>query len=144
MNFILDTNVISELVAAQPNPKVMRWIDEIDPEQVYLCVIAVGELKKGIERLPDSRRKELLDQWLREDLLVRFQDHILPIDIETMLHWGSLMARMEAIGRPVSAVDGLLAAAAEQHGFTLVTRNTGHFENTRILLFNPWESEVFS
>lgn len=139
MNYILDTNVISELVAAQPNDRVVRWIEKIDPDKVFLSVIAIAELKKGIDKLPDSKRKDLLGIWLREDLLVRFQDHILPIDIDTMLLWGAMNARLEAAGRPISAIDALLAATAEQHQYTLVTRHTGHFENAGILLKNPWE-----
>ena len=92
MNYILDTNVISELVALRPNLKVIEWIQSIDPNQVFLSVIAVGELKKGIEKLPNSERKEILHRWLREDLLVRFEDHLLIIDTETMLIWGTLNA----------------------------------------------------
>ena len=138
MNYILDTNVISELVAAQPSSKVMRWISELDPNQIYLSVIAIGELKKGIENCLIPERRDLLDQWLQEDLFVRFEDHILPIDIETMLLWGSMNAQLEAIGRPITAIDALLAATAKQHQYTLVTRNTSHFENTGIFLINPW------
>lgn len=138
MSYILDTNVVSELVAAQPNARVLQWIQTVDETQVFLSVIAVGELKKGIDRLPGSKRKEALDQWLREDLLVRFQNQLLPIDADTMLLWGAINARLEAMGRPISAVDGLLAATALQHRATLVTRNTGHFENTGVLLLNPW------
>jgi toxin FitB len=140
VNYILDTNVISELVAVQPNPHVIRWIEEINPEQIYLSVIAIGELKKGIEKLPNSRRKELLSRWLLEDLLVRFEDHIYPIDTETMLLWGAIQAHLESAGRPISAMDGFLAATAKQHHCTLVTRNTEHFKNTGIPLKNPWES----
>ena len=139
MNYILDTNVISELVAPRPNPKVIAWIQSIDPNQVFLSVIAIGELKKGIEKLPDSGRKEILDRWLREDLLVRFENRILSIDTETMLIWGKLIAQLEASGHPMSAIDSLLAATTAQWHFTLVTRNTTHFENTGIALFNPWE-----
>lgn len=139
MNYILDTNVISELVAPQPNPKVIAWIQSIDPNQVFLSVIAIGELKKGIEKLSNSERKEILDQWLREDLLVRFENHLLIIDTETMLIWGILIAQLEAIGRPISAIDSLLAATAVQWQFTLVTRNTAHFVQTGIPLLNPWE-----
>ena len=138
MNYILDTNVISELVAAQPNPKVIRWIEDVDPDKIFLSVIAIGELKKGIDKLPESKRKDLLDVWLHEDLLIRFQDHILPIDTETMLTWGAMNAQLEAAGRPISAIDALLAATAQQHHCTLVTRNTAHFGNTGILLHNPW------
>ncbi len=139
MNYILDTNVISELVAAQPNPNVIQWIEEVDPDTIFLSVIAIGELKKGIEKLPKSKRKELLDRWLHEDLLTRFEEHILPIDTETMLLWGTLHAQLEAAGRPISAMDALLAATTQQHHCTLVTRNTAHFVNTGIPLKNPWE-----
>jgi toxin FitB len=139
VNYIFDTNVISELVAAQPNPKVLQWIEEVDPEKIFLSVITVGELKKGIERLPESKKKELLNNWLHEDLLVRFQGHILPIDTETMLVWGTMIAKLEAGGRPISAVDTLLAATASQHHCTLVTRNTSYFGSTGIQLKNPWE-----
>ena len=140
MNYILDTNVISELVAVQPDSKVAAWIEAVDPQQVYLSVVAIGELKKGIDRLPVSKRKERLEQWLQEDLLVRFQGHLLPIDVDTMLRWGALIARLEAIGRPIAAIDALLAATAGQYGYTLVTRNITHFKDARILLLNPWDA----
>lgn len=139
MNYILDTNVISELVAAQPNPNVIAWLEEIDPNQIYLSVIAIGELQKGIDKLPNSKRKQALEQWLKDDLLVRFQDHLLCIEVDTLLIWGSLNAELEALGRPISAMDGLLASTAKQQRYTLVTRNTSHFENTGILLKNPWQ-----
>ena len=139
MNYILDTNVISELVAARPNPKVVDWIQSVESNQVFLSVIAIGELKKGIEKLPDSDRKVKLDQWLHEDLLVRFEDQILIIDQETMLIWGRLVAQLEMIGRPISAIDSLLAATALQWQYTLVTRNTAHFAMAGIALLNPWE-----
>jgi predicted nucleic acid-binding protein len=139
VNYILDTNVISELVAPRPNPKVIAWIQSIDPHQVFLSVIAIGELKKGIEKMPDSGRKEILGQWLREDLLVRFENRLLSINTETMLVWGKLIAQLEATGHPMSAIDSLLAATAAQWQFTLVTRNTAHFDNTGIPLLNPWD-----
>ncbi|MFO7623232.1 MAG: type II toxin-antitoxin system VapC family toxin [Anaerolineales bacterium] len=139
MNYILDTNVISELVAAKPNTKVIDWIQSIDSEQVFLSVITVGELKKGIEKLPDSKRKERLNRWLQEDLLVRFEGHLLNIDTGTMLVWGKLIARLEARGRPMPAIDALLAAIALEKQYTLVTRNSADFAETGVLLFNPWE-----
>ncbi len=139
MNYLLDTNVISELAAAKPNPKVIEWIERVDAERVFLSVITIGELKKGIEKLSRSKRKESLNQWLEENLLVRFEDHLLAIDTETMLVWGAMNARLETAGRPIAAIDGLLAAIALQHGCTLVTRNAGHFEHTGTALFNPWE-----
>jgi tRNA(fMet)-specific endonuclease VapC len=141
MNYILDTNVISELVKTQPNPGVIRWIDTVDPEAVYLSVITIGELKKGIAKMQDSQHKTALEVWLKEDLLVRFQDHLLPIDTAVMLAWGSLIARMEAVGNPIPAIDSLLAATAAQNECTLVTRNVGDFKHTGILLLDPWETQ---
>jgi len=139
VNYILDTNVISELVAARPNPKVVDWIQSVESNQVFLSVIAIGELKKGIEKLLDSDRKVKLDQWLHEDLLVRFEDQILIIDQETMLIWGRLVAQLELIGRPISSIDSLLAATALKWQYTLVTRNTAHFALAGIVLLNPWD-----
>jgi toxin FitB len=139
VNYILDTNVISELVAVRPNEKVTDWIETVDPEQVYLSVITIGELKKGIEKLPNSKRKTQLDAWLKENLLVRFEHHILNIDAETILVWGSLIARLESRGRPISAIDSLLAATALQSQYTLVTRNSADFTETGVSLLNPWE-----
>jgi predicted nucleic acid-binding protein len=126
-------------VAARPNPKVIDWIQSVDSEHIFLSVIVVGELKKGIEKLPDSDRKMALYQWLHEDLLARFEGHFLNIDVETMLIWGKLNAQMESLGRPIAAIDSLLAATALKWKFTLVTRNTAHFAQTGIFLFNPWE-----
>jgi predicted nucleic acid-binding protein len=139
VNLILDTNVISEMVAARPNPKVIEWIQTVDSNQAFLSVIAVGEIMKGIEKLPASERKAALELWMREDLLVRFENQLLPIDHQTMLVWGRLVARLDSIGRPISAIDSLLAATALQWEYTLVTRNTSHFQNTGIELLNPWE-----
>ncbi len=139
MNYILDTNVILELVAARPNPKVVDWIQSVESNQVFLSVSAIGELKKGIEKNPDSDRTVKLDKWLHEDLLVRFENQILKIDQETMLIWGRLVAHLDVIGRPISAIDSLLAATAQQWQCTLVTRNTSHFAANGIAILNPWE-----
>ena len=139
MNYILDTNVISELVAARPSPAVVDFIQSIEPEGVFLSVIAVGEINKGIEKLPNSERKASLGRWMQEDLLTRFSGHILGIDTQTMLLWGKLVARLERLRRPISAIDSLLAATTQQWGYTLVTRNIAHFQDTGIDLLNPWD-----
>ena len=141
MRNILDTSVISELVAIQPDPSVMGWIENVDPEDVYLSVITIGELKKGIAKIPDSQRKTILENWLIDDLLVRFQDHLLSIDTDIMMMWGSLITRMETIGKPMPAIDSLLAATAAQNEYTLVTRNIRDFEHTGILLLDPWVTQ---
>jgi len=142
MNYILDTNVVSELVAREADQKVVNWVDSIDSESVFLSVITIGELKKGIEKLPDSKRKKTLESWLEEDLLVRFRGRILPLDIPVLLTWGRLVASLEKEGKPLPAIDSLLAATAAQTGFTLVTRNTGHFDPAGISVFDPWISQA--
>ena len=139
MNYIIDTNVVSELVAPHPNPNVILWVEDVPPEQVFLSVLTIGELVKGIEKLPDSQRKKDLVGWLYSDLLLRFQDHLLPLDAPTMINWGHLVARMEASGKPMSAIDSLLAATAAERGFTLVTRNVVDFKGAGINLLNPWQ-----
>ena len=140
MNYILDTNVVSELVAQEPNHHVIQWIDSIDPESIFLSVISIGEIKKGIEKLPDSKRKERFLSWLEQDLLVRFRDHIIPLDFSALLTWGQLAADLEKVGKPMPAIDSLLAATALETGYTLVTRNTADFESAGIRLLNPWDS----
>jgi predicted nucleic acid-binding protein len=138
MNYLLDTNVISELVAKHPNPRVVNWIDRLDPNHVFLSVITIGELRKGIEKLPDSPQKAALRDWLITDLLIRFSGRILALDIEVMLTWGTLTGQLERIGRPLSAIDSLIAALALQHSYILVTRNEHDFKDTGIVLINPW------
>lgn len=138
MNYILDTNVVSELVSRSANPKVLEWIGGIDQDSAFLSVITVGELKKGIEKLESSKRKKTLLSWLEEDLLVRFSQRILELDLSVMLVWGGLVARLEKEGKPLPAIDSLLAATTLNTGFTLVTRNTKHFKHTKIAVLDPW------
>ncbi len=142
MKYILDTNVVSELVAREADPKVINWIDSIDSESVFLSVITIGEIKKGIEKLPDSKRKKTLASWLEEGLLVRFRGRILPLDIPVLLTWGRLVACLEKEGKPLPAIDSLLAATTAQTGFTLVTRNTGDFDPAGIFVLDPWVSQA--
>nr|AGC72835.1 plasmid stability protein [uncultured bacterium A1Q1_fos_1246] len=138
MNYLLDTNVISELVAEQPSQKVVEWIDTLTDERIYLSAITIGELKKGIEKLPASQRKELLREWLTEELLIRFAGRILSIDTAVMLTWGQLTATLEQRGRKLPAMNSLIVALALQGGFTLVTRNAADFRDTGVTVLNPW------
>lgn len=138
MKYLLDTCVISELVARNPLGKVVEWIDRIDPEQVYLSVVTIGEIRKGIQKLPDSQRKTALQEWLTHDLLDRFQGRILPIDTEVMLTWGRLVGNLELQGKKMAAMDSLIAAIVLHDGLTLVTRNEEDFKHAGIPLANPW------
>lgn len=138
MNYLLDTNVISELISKQPAAQVTAWVESVDQESIFLSVITMGELKKGVEKLPESSRKNQLNAWLEQDLLIRFQDQIISLDLPVLLTWGTMYAELERKGNPLPAIDSLLAASALRHGLTLVTRNTADFEPAEIPLHNPW------
>ncbi len=138
MKYLLDTNVISELIAKHPNERVIEWLDQLDPDNIYLSVITIGELRKGIEKLSDSSRKDELRTWLTDELLIRFQDRILIVDVDVMLIWGELVGRLERNGRPLAAIDSIIAALALTHSCSLVTRNETDFKDTSLNITNPW------
>jgi len=139
MNYVLDTNVISELISKKPNKKVVEWLDRLDPHTIYLSVITIGEIRKGVEKLPPSKRRDTVKEWLEADLLLRFQGRILEITTEVMLVWGGLAGRLENEGRPVTAIDSLIAAIALQGNYCLVTRNEHDFQHTGVTIINPWK-----
>jgi predicted nucleic acid-binding protein len=136
--FLLDTNVISELIKAKPNGNVVRWIEETDESILFLSVLALGEIRKGIERLSLGRRRGRLESWLDVDLRARFQNRVLPIDSAIAERWGTLSAIAEGKGRPVPVIDGLLAATALHHDLMLVTRNDSDLAGTGVPTLNPW------
>ena len=138
MNYLLDTCVLSDLASRTPNARVVQWMDGIEEARFYLSVIAIGEIRKGIEKLPPSPRRTALLAWLEDQLLVRFGDRLLPIDTATMLRWGELTGGLEQQGRPLPAIDSLLAATALHHGLCLVTRNEADFRGTGVTIVNPW------
>jgi tRNA(fMet)-specific endonuclease VapC len=142
MNYLLDTNVISELISKQPNKKVVEWLDRLDPNTIYLSVITIGEIRKGIEKLPPSKRRDKVKEWLEADLLLRFQGRILEITIKVMLIWGELTGRLENEGRTITAIDSLIAAIALQGNYRLVTRNEHDFQHTGVTIINPWKEAL--
>ena len=139
MKYLLDTCVISELVSKHPNPKVVEYVDSLDLEDVYLSVITIGEIVKGVEKLSKSRRKKDLQAWLKDDLLVRFEGNIVALDTDVLIEWGALTARLESEGKTMPAIDSLIAATAPAKKMTLVTRNVSDFEATTVDILNPWE-----
>jgi toxin FitB len=138
MKYLLDTNVISELIAREPEPQVVAWVDSLDPNFVYLSVITIGEISQGIAKLPPSKRQETLVEWLHNELLIQFRGHILDIDTAVMLTWGQLTAKAK---RTLPAIDSLLAAVALHHDCALVTRNEKDFADTGLVVINPWDTE---
>jgi toxin FitB len=138
MTYLLDTCVISELVAKRPDPGVVRWIDSVDPESVYLSVVTIGEIRKGVEKVREPTRKEMLERWLHNELLIRFRDHLSVLDAKVLLEWGALTGRLELQGTPMPAMDSLIAATALSHDLVLVTRNGKNFVNAGVRLLDPW------
>jgi toxin FitB len=139
VNYLLDTCVISELVAKRPDPQVIEWINRTEETRLYLSVITIGEIRKGIEKLAQSRRRTALEEWLKDQLVVRFGGRILSIGLEVMLRWGQLTGYLESAGHPMSAMDSLIAATSLQGNLKLVTRNEEDFRYARVPLLNPWK-----
>jgi toxin FitB len=139
MKALLDTCVISELVSKQPDRKVVEYVDSLDPDDIYLSAITIGEIVKGIERLPKSRRKTHLQTWLKDGLLIRFEGNIVALDTEALVEWGVLMAQLEAAGKIMPAIDSLIAATALTKKMVFVTRNITDFESSGVEIVNPWE-----
>ena len=139
MSFLLDTNAISEWVKPQPDPGVVRWFDQVDEDRSYLSVITLGELRKGINRLADGRRRDRLEHWLITELPDRFSNRILAVDSIVADQWGQLLARTETAGTPVHATDALIAATALTHQLQVVTRNVTHFQPTGVNILCPWQ-----
>ncbi|GFE82797.1 ribonuclease VapC [Steroidobacter agaridevorans] len=139
MNFLLDTNVVSEWTKPRPDAGVVNWLSEIDEDSVFLSVITFAKLRHGIERLPTSKRKKQLDEWLKGELPLRFEQRILPVDGAVADEWGRLVARHESLGRPIHAMDAIIGATAQVHALTLVTRNASDFEASVKSIVNPWK-----
>ena len=140
MDYLLDTNAISEWVKPRPDPGVVRWFDQVDEDRTYLSVITLGELRKGIDRLADGRRRQRLDQWLTTELPERFTNRILPIDGAIANQWGRLLARTDSAGTTIHGTDALIAATALTHQLHIVTRNVAHFQPAGIDILCPWQN----
>jgi len=139
VSFLLDTNIISELVKPKPEANVTEWVEDTDESLLYLSVLTLGEIRRGIAALPQSRRRATLEAWLDKDLRARFDDRILEIDQEVADRWGMLTAAARKRGIVLPVIDGLLAATALEHNLTLVTRDTGQIPSMGVAVFNPWE-----
>ena len=137
--FLLDTNIISELVRPKPEPKVKEWVASADENLLYLSVLTLGEIRKGIAMVRDDSRRVVLEIWLHSDLAQRFANRILAIDRAIADRWGRLAAQAGARSL-LPVIDGLLAATAIHHNLTFVTRNTKDIASTGVPVFNPWNA----
>ena len=138
MKYLLDTSVLKELISKQPNPNVVDFVDSHEHEDMFLSAITVGEIAKAIALLPNSPRKRELQQWLKDDLLIRFEGKIISLDSDIFIRWGELTAKLEAIGVLRPAIDSLIAATVLMHHMVLVTVDEDGFSDLEIEVVNPW------
>jgi predicted nucleic acid-binding protein len=130
--------VVSEWVRPRPDRGVVAWLAAADEDRIFMSVVSLAELRYGIERMAAGNRRKRLDEWLRDELPLRFEGRLLSIDGVVADAWGKVVARSEAAGRRITAMDAWIAATAEVHGMTLVTRNTSDFQGSLNLIINPW------
>ena len=138
MRVLLDTCVLSELRKDNCHGNVRRTIEEYTEESIFLSVITIGEITKGVGLLSESQRKRELQSWL-QTIERYYSDRILSIDLEIVRIWGEITATAQKSGKIIAVSDGLIAATALRHGLHIVTRNTSNFEPGGVLLINPWE-----
>lgn len=140
MKYLLDTCLISELVCKKPNPKVIAWLEEQDEVSLFLSVLTMGELHKGISKLPESDgRKATLQRWVTFDLAERFEGRILDVDQGTAMRWGQMLGDNERNRVTLPVMDSLIAATAALHGMIVVTRNVRNMGRCTADILNPWE-----
>src|SRR5258706_1299864 len=139
MSWLLDTCVLSEVIRPRPKASVVKWMQERDEEELFVSVITVGELEKGIAKLADSTKRATLEQWVRRELASRFEGRLLVVDAGIAARWGAIARASEARGQPLPGIDGLIAATSLQHYLVLSTRNTDDLERCGARCFNPWD-----
>ena len=137
MKVLLDTCVLSEIRKPDGNPAVKDFVRSIPSDKLFVSVLTMGEIIKGVERLPQGRKRAALTTWI-DTLRTNFADRLVAVDPAVAEIWGRLTAMAEHDGHTIPAIDGLLAATALRHDFKIATRNTRHFEATRAGLIDPW------
>ena len=138
MKFLLDTCVISELASKSPCLEVVNWINRQELKNIFLSVLTIGEIKNGVAKLKDQSRKKVLQAWLQNELLETFGSQIIEINLQVALKWGQLIGDLDLVGKPMPAVDSIIAAQALEYECILVTRNVDDFKNSGVQLLNPW------
>ena len=137
---LIDTNVISELWKAQPNPGVLAWVDAQTVETLYLSVITVAELRFGLATMPEGKRRTIYQERLENEVLPTFTGRVLPFNLDASQAYADLMARAQVEGKAIGKADGYIAATASACGLMVATRDIGPFEAARLKIVNPWEA----
>ena len=140
MNFLLDTNVVSEWAKPQPNLGVIRWMADQDEDRLFVSVITLAELHHGMDRLAVGPRRKRLEAWLDEELRERFDGRVVPANEDIAKAWGKLIAASEARGKRMNLMDGFLAATCLVFRLTLVTRDLGDFAESGCPIVSPWDT----
>lgn len=138
MKFLLDTNVLSEVTRPAPSARVLEWIDAQDEDRLFISVLSLAEIRRGISLMDVGFKRDRLADWLGRDLPQRFEGRVLHVDEAAALAWGDLMALAKRRGRGLSSMDGLIAATAISQDLCIATRNVKDFEGLGIALFSPW------
>jgi predicted nucleic acid-binding protein len=141
MNFLLDTCILTEFSRKKPEPKVIKWIDSVKEDKLFVSVITIGEIQRGVERLPDSPRKDALLKWVYDGLVERLKDQILPLDTTTLMLWGSMTSWQENEGKPPGILESLIAATALRNNLTIATRYIDVYHRSGAAAVNPWTYE---
>lgn len=136
MSYLLDTNIISETIRSSPNKKLIAWLEQLPGEALFVSVLTLGEIRKGVEALSDQKRREKLRLWLEHELPVWFERRVIQVDIAVADRWGRLLAE---VARPVPSIDSLLAATALHHELRIVTRNVKDFDYPGLEVINPFD-----
>ena len=139
MRVLLDTNVLSELRRSVGDPSVRAAVSAIADENLFVSVLTIGEITKGLTLLEPGKKRAALQKWV-QGIEQGYADRVLSVDLEICTIWGKLTANARKRGITVPAVDGLIAATAQRHGLHLMTRNIGDYEETGTMLINPWAS----
>ncbi len=140
MSILIDTNVISEVRRLEPDFRVVDWLDRVDEDRVFISVITLAEIRRGITLMDKGHKRDSLEAWLAKDLLQRFEGRIITLDHAIAFTWGDLMGAARKRGAGLSVMDGFIAATALTKGHTLATRNTKDFEGLGLNIINPWVS----
>ena len=139
MKYLLDTCILSELVVRRPNEKVVAWLRQQSPDDLFVSYLTIGELHKGIVKRNGDSRGKMLERWLNDVVLADYSDRLLPVDHAVSMEWGRICGESEREGKPRPAMDSLIAATALANGLTLVTRNVSDMKYTGVQLLNPFD-----
>jgi len=138
---LIDTNVISELWKAEPNPDVLAWMDAQAVETLYLSAVTVAELRFGVAAMPEGKRRSIYQARLEKEVLPAFTGHVLPFDLAASRAYADLMVSAKESGKAIGKADGYIAATACACGLMVATRDISPFEAAGLKLVNPWEAQ---